>query len=75
MLCTPTAENVEEEENATENAFYTDSEFTEEEVNEEKRNSTDHTILVPQAEDVYEFNNKGGEAAMEIANPIPNAEM
>ena len=74
MLNTPTAENVEEEENAAENAFYTASEFTEE-VNEEKRNSTDHTILEPQAEDVYEFNNKGGEAAMESANPIPNAEM
>ena len=74
MLNTPTDENVEEEENAAENAFYTASEFTEE-VNEEKRNSTDHTILEPQAEDVYEFNNKGGEAAMESANPIPNAEM
>ena len=74
MLNTPTDENVEEEENAAENAFYTASEFTEE-VNEEKRNSTDHTILEPQAEDVYEFNNKGGEAAMEIANPIPNTEM
>jgi hypothetical protein len=36
MLNTPTAENVEEEENATENAFYTASEFTEE-VNARRR--------------------------------------
>ena len=74
MLNTPTTENVDEEDNAVENTFYTSFEFTEE-VNEEKRNSTDHTILEPKTEDVYEFNNKGGETEMEIANPIPNVEM
>jgi hypothetical protein len=41
---TPTAENVEVEENAAENAFYTAPEHTEE-VDEAKRNSTDHTTL------------------------------
>ena len=71
---TPTAENVEVEENATENAFYTAPEHTEE-VDQAKRDSTDHTILEPETEDLYEFNNEGEKEAREIATLIPNAEM
>ena len=71
---TPTAENVEVEENAAENAFYTAPEHTEE-VDEAKRNSTDHTILEPETDDLYEFNNEGEKEAREIATLIPNAEM
>ena len=48
---TPTVENVKVEVNATENTFYTAPEHTEE-VDQAKRDSTDHTILEPETEDL-----------------------